>query len=284
MADRKFYVDINAQGQKLVNAELSNVGLQYVADAAALATLAGTLTGETKKIVVYQVDTKVIHVWNGTSFDATSTPISGVFKIRGGLDGSGPIAISAATVTDGTLTYADIQNGNLFIVTVAGTLPANMGSHILEVGDWIVFSGTTAGTFATNGELTTASNWTVIQNNVSAATTTTLGLARQATQSQVDTGVSGSPTPAFVNPETLKATLAARKVVSAALSLPANTPTDVTHNFTTLGFITDLNQVTVEVVLSSTKEKVEVSVIKAANKITLESNPPITVDVAVSAL
>ena len=143
----------------------AHVGLQYVADAAALTTLAGTLSGETKKIVVFQADTKVIHVWNGTSFDATSTPTTGVFKIRGGLDGSGPIAISAATVTDGTLTYSNIQNGNLFIVTVAGTLPSNMGSSILEVGDWIVFTGTTAGTYATNGELTTAANWTVIQNN-----------------------------------------------------------------------------------------------------------------------
>ncbi len=284
MAETKQYVDLNLQAQKLKDAVLETVGLQYVADASALATLAGTLSGETRKIFVWQSDAKTLQVWNGTAFDAINAPVTGALNLRGGI-----------TITTQLVAADNIKKGDLWIFTnagnwfntvtgVTGADPGFATAFIVEPGDYAIFTGTPAGTFATTAEIGAEANWSVIQNNVSAATTTTLGLAREATQAQVNTGVSGSPSPAFVTPETNKATLAARKVQSLALALAANTPTDVTHNFTTSGYITDKADVRTGVFLTSTGEAVNVSVINAANKVTLESNKPITVDVVVSAL
>jgi hypothetical protein len=365
MAENKHYVNLNLQQQQLIDPQLTRAGIQTVANAAGLTSLTTTLQGlvETKRVFVIQSDTLTLYIWDGGgatgAFQASSgTPVTGAMTFRGGLDQASTV-ISTTTITDGSLTYGSIKTGDTFIFNGVGgtaTLPANIGSHIVESGDQLIFRGTTAGATATNGELTTAANWTVLQNNVSAATTTTLGLAREATTSQVNAGVSGAPTPAFVTPETLAlrtatdtrtgivelatdaetqtgtdtaraitpanltartatetrtgiaelatqaetntgsddarivtplklaTTLTARKVNSAALSLPANTATDVTHNFTTNGYISDLNEVNVRVLLSSTKEEISVSVIKAANKVTLESHKAITVDVSLSAL
>lgn len=284
MAEIKQYVDLNLQAQKLKDAALEKVGLQFVADASALSTLAGTLSGETRKIFVWQVDTKTLQVWNGTSFDAITAPVTGALNLRGGI-----------TITTQLVAADNIKKGDLWIFTnagnwfntvtgVTGADPGFVTAFIVEPGDYAIFTGTPAGTFATTAEIGAEANWSIIQNNVSAATTTTLGLAREATQAQVNTGVSGSPSPAFVTPETNKATLQARKVTSLALALAANTPTDVTHNFTTNGYIVDKSEAQATILLTSTGEEVKVSVIKAANKITIESHKAVTVDVLISAL
>lgn len=284
MAEIKQYVDLNLQAQTLKDAVLNTIGLQSVADASSLGTLATALSGETRKIFVWQTDIKTLQVWNGTSFDAITAPITGALNLRGGI-----------TITTQLVAGDNIKKGDLWIFTnagnwfntvsgVTGADPGFAAAFVVEAGDYAIFTGTPAGTYATTAEIGAEANWSVIQNNVTAATTTTLGLAREATQSQVNTGVSGSPSPAFVTPETNKATLAARKVQSLALALAANTPTDVTHNFTTSGYITDKSDVRTNVFLTSTGETVKVSVINAANKVTLESNKAITVDVVCSAI
>lgn len=284
MAEIKQYVDLNLQAQTLKDAALEKVGLQFVADASALSTLAGTLSGETRKIFVWQVDTKTLQVWNGTSFDAITAPVTGALNLRSGI-----------TITTQLVAGDNIKKGDLWIFTnagnwfntvtgVTGADPGFVTAFIVEAGDYAIFTGTPAGTYATTAEIGAEANWSIIQNNVTAATTTTLGLAREATQSQVNTGVSGAPTPAFVTPETNKVTLQARKVTSLALALVANTPTDVIHNFTTSGYIVDKSEAQVTILLTSTGAEVKVSVIKAANKITIESHKAVTVDVLISAL
>jgi len=283
MASKNFYVDINLQEQQLIDANLSGkIGIPSVANDAALTTLAGQLTGNTNKIFVFHELKKTFYVWNGTSFDSVGGAV-GAFVARGGLDAAAGISIATTTITDGTNTYNNISNGNIFLITDPGTITF-LGSQIVETGDWLVFAGTPVGDFANNSELTDVNNWTIIQNNVSAATTTTLGLVREATQTEVNEGNTTGASPAAVTPERLKATLAARKVSFTSEALANNAPTPFVHNFTTNGYITDVNQVNVEVVLSSTKEVVEVKVIKQTNQVTLESNKTITVDISLSAI
>lgn len=244
MAEIKQYVDLNLQSQQLVDANLTRAGIQTVANAAGLSSLTTTLQGlvETKRVFVIQSDTLTLYIWDGGgatgAFQASSgSAVTGAMTFRGGLDQASTV-ISTTTITDGSLTYGSVKTGDTFIFNGVGgtaTLPANIGNHIVESGDQLIFRGTTAGATATNGELTTAANWTVLQNNVSAATTTTLGLAREATTSQVNAGVSGAPTPAFVTPETLAlrtATDTRTGIVELATDAETQTGTDTARAIT----------------------------------------------------
>lgn len=296
MASKQIFVDLDLKGNKLNDAELALVGFQPVADAAALTTLASALTtaSETRKIFVWKADSKTLHVWNGTSFDSPTSSIDGGLRLRGGVTVTSQIT-AADNVKKGDL-WVFSNAGNWFntVTGVAGAAPGFGTAYVVEPGDHVIFTGTPAGEFASDAELGVYANWTVIQNNVTAASDTVLGLVRTATQAQVNSGVSGAPLPAAVTPETLKATLqtagngvaanTGRKVVRLAIALVANTPVAVIHDFTTSGYITDKSQAQVTVIETATGEEIDLSVIKQANQITIETNKPVTVDVAISAL
>lgn len=119
--------------------------------------------------------------------------------------------------------------------------------------------------------------------NLSSRTSTEVmtGIAELATLIETNMGVDDAR---IVTPLKLKGSFNARKVFSGSLGLIASTPVDITHNFTTNGYVTDFNDVRVSVRDASTNEEIGVSVITAVDKITLESNVNITVDVAITAI
>ncbi len=234
MAEKNLYVHQNFNQQQVLNAVLERVGIQAVADAAALATLTTTLQGlaETKRVMVFRSDNLTFYVWDGGDatgvFQPSAGGSSGAMIFRGGLDGSATV-VTGATVEDGVDTYANIKTGNTFIFTVAGTLPAAFGSSVVEIGDTLIFRGTTAGEYADNTELTTASNWTIVQNNVGVASDTVLGLVRTATATEVRDGSTGAPTPSVIKSDSISA----RQHAPVAFNLVANTGFVITHNLNT---------------------------------------------------
>lgn len=246
MAEKNLYIHQNLNGQQIINAELNRVGIQTVADSAALGTLTTTLRGltETKRIIVFRSDIKAIYVWDGNGGTGAFEQVSGgaagnIFDIRGNLTPTTQIA--AAT---------NVNKGDVWIVTTAGTWynttdgnPSSIDpgfdtgeGFLLEVGDIVIYTGPITGEYASNAQLGTPSNWIVLQRNVDAATETTLGLARIATNTDIVNGTSGSPTPAFLNPEKLsyiKDNNTAYKYAETIATLTANTPYTVTHNLGT---------------------------------------------------
>lgn len=271
MAEKNLYVHQNFNEQQVLNAVLERVGVQTVADAAALATLTTTLqtlpVPETKRVMVFRTDNLTFYVWDGggaTGVFQTSGSPTGAMVFRGGLDGSSTV-VSTTTVTDGTNTYGNIKTGNTFIFTVAGTLPAAFGSAVVEIGDTLIFRGTTAGEYADNTELTTAANWTIVQNNVGAASNTTLGLVRTATSTEVRDGTTGAPTPSVIKSDSISA----RQHAPVAFNLVANTGFVITHN---------LNTKNVSVVIRDSADQ-EIGVLvehTSVNTVTITSNVALT--------
>jgi hypothetical protein len=111
---------------------------------------------------------------------------------RGGLNAAGPITVTGTVVGDGTNNYDDILVGNTWIFTSAATVTALGGSFVVESGDQLIFRGPIAGATATNGELTNNSSWTVVQNNIGAASETTAGYVELATDAETQTGTDTS--------------------------------------------------------------------------------------------
>ena len=75
MAQKKQYVDLNLNGQQLLDSQLNRAGIQTVADATDLSTLTTTLQklSESKRVFVFQIDNRTMHIWDGAG-------LSGVFE------------------------------------------------------------------------------------------------------------------------------------------------------------------------------------------------------------
>lgn len=294
MAEKNLYIHQNLNGQQVINAELNRVGIQTVPDlttpVTGLNALTTTLQGlvETKRVIVFKADTKSIHVWDGNGGTGVFEQVSGgaagdIFDIRGNLTPTTQIAAGD-----------NVNKGDVWIVTTAGVwynttdgLPSvtdpgfDPDGILLEIGDIVIYSGPVTGEYATDAQLGVVTNWIAIQKNIDAATETSLGLSRIASDTDMQNGTSASPTPAFISPEKLayvKDNNTAYKYAETIASLLANTPTTVTHN---LG--TKKVQVTVT---DSNDEEIGVLVDRnSATQITLTSNVALTnINVYVSAL
>lgn len=289
MAEKNLYVHQNLNGQKVINANLERVGIQTFANLTAInAYGSGTLVpaSETKRIAVFDASSKVIYVWDGVSaFEKVSGGAAGdIFDIRGNLTPTTQIAAAN-----------NVNKGDVWIVTTAGlwynTTDGNASAVdpgfdtgegiLLEIGDIVIYAGPITGEFATDAQLGAPANWIALQKNIDAATETTLGLARLASNADMVAGTSAAPTPAFISPEKLaylKDINSAYKYFEVIATLTLNTPTTVTHNLNTKKI-----QVTVT---DSNDEEIGVLVDRnGANTIQITSNVTLTnVNVYVSAL
>lgn len=70
--------------------------------------------------------------------------------------------------------------GDMYTVTVAGTYNWTTGSATLEVGDVLIAEA--------DGVLNNVASWTIVQNNLGAASTTVAGYVELATDAEVTTG------------------------------------------------------------------------------------------------
>ena len=78
MAQKKQYVDLNLNGQQLLDSQLNRAGIQTVADATDLSTLTTTLQklSESKRVFVFQIDNRTMHIWDGAGLSGVFEPLA----------------------------------------------------------------------------------------------------------------------------------------------------------------------------------------------------------------
>lgn len=99
--------------------------------------------------------------------------VAGGLNYKGGFD---PTAGAGAGSPD--LDAITSSEGDTYTVTVAGTYNWTTGSAVLEVGDVLIAEQ--------DGVLNNVANWTIVQNNIGAASETVAGYIEIATQAEVD--------------------------------------------------------------------------------------------------
>lgn len=210
MAIKNFYHDIDLLNvSQLVGSRLHNL------DAAAMATLGGTLGAGNQGLVVYNTTDSKIYTWNGASFDSFQIDVVGDIKFAGVIN---PVNSAAIATTPG-FQYAVDTAGTLATVGVTYLPNANV-----EIGDQVLFA-----------DATTAY---VIQRNVSVTTETLAGIIMLATQAEVDAGLSTGPLNEAVTPRTLQVKLDTQFYVKQffddAVPLVADVATTVSHDLNLL--------------------------------------------------
>lgn len=164
MATKQFYHDIDlVKVGQLVDARIQNV---TSAEASALAAI---LTTANTGLVVFDTTLNTIRIWDGTAFNNVSSDIEGDVIFKG--------VINPTNV--GTV---DKSNGYQYVVDTAGTLTATgitfSPDAQVEVGDIVLF--------------TSATEATIFNRNIDAATTDAAGIVEIATQAEVDAGTDTS--------------------------------------------------------------------------------------------
>lgn len=171
MANKKFYVDIDLQNNKLDNA---TIGAN-----SQIASLAGSFQ--------YDSVTGRLQYYDGvnstTQDVANLNDVVGLLNFKGGYD-------AATNIPDLTTPAPGaVEKGDFWVVTAVGTF----FGEAVEIGDSLI-AATDNPTFLTD--------WVRVQSNVDLATTTVPGITYLATQAQVDTGTEA--TAYAVTPATLQ--------------------------------------------------------------------------------
>jgi hypothetical protein len=164
MATKQFYHDIDlVKVGQLVDARIQNV---TSAEASALAAI---LTTANTGLVVFDTTLNTIRIWDGTAFNNVSSDIEGDVIFKGVIN---PTNVGSV----------DKSNGYQYVVDTAGTLSASgitfSPDAQVEVGDIVLF--------------TSATEATIFNRNIDAATTDAAGIVEIATQAEVDAGTDTS--------------------------------------------------------------------------------------------
>ena len=169
MAEKKFFVDINLQGNKLVN---GTVG------ANSSMTKAGSFG--------FNESNSRLEYFNGSTLQEIAN-LSDISAVTGGLilQGGYDADTNTPNITDGTA-----LKGFFWVVTVAGSF---LGESV-QIGDSIIAKIDEAGA--------TLSDWLILQGNVVIATDTVDGISRLATQTEVNDGTEGGAV--VITPATLQ--------------------------------------------------------------------------------
>lgn len=165
--DKKFFVDINLQGNALNNATI------------------GTNSDMTKA-GSFRFDGVRLEYYNGSTVKQVAN-MSDIAAVTGGLilQGGYDAATNTPDIADGTA-----FKGYFWVVTTAGSF---LGESV-QVGDSLVATVDNAG--ASIGD------WLILQGNVVIATDSVDGIVRLATQAEVDAGTEGGAV--VVTPATLQ--------------------------------------------------------------------------------
>lgn len=125
--------------------DAASAGWTFVIDDDTMATASATTLATSESVKAY-VDTVVT---SGVTYQGGFDPTAGA--------GAGSPDLDAITST----------TGDMYTVTVAGTYNWTTGSAILEIGDVLIAES--------DGVLNNVASWTIVQNNLSAATISTPG-------------------------------------------------------------------------------------------------------------
>ena len=154
--DKKFFVDINLQGNALNNATIGS-------------------NSDMTKGGSFRFDGTRLEYYNGSSVQSVAN-LADISAVTGGLilQGGYDAATNTPDIADGAA-----KKGYFWVVTAAGSF---LGESV-QVGDSLVATVDNAG--ASIGD------WLILQGNVVIASETVDGIVRLATQAQVDAGTEG---------------------------------------------------------------------------------------------
>lgn len=185
MAEKKFFVDINLQGNKLVN---GTVG------ANSSMTKAGSFG--------FNESNSRLEYFNGSTLQEIAN-LSDISAVTGGLilQGGYDADTNTPNITDGTA-----LKGFFWVVTVAGSF---LGESV-QIGDSIIAKIDEAGA--------TLSDWLILQGNVVIATDTVDGISRLATQTEANDGTEGGAV--VITPATLQGKIDAQITPAINTRLP----------------------------------------------------------------
>jgi len=180
------------------NANLSLTGAQVIgnitvnAEGHVTSITPRTLTNaDIKELIINDAIQSLDFTWSSNKiqgkFDAINTLIAGALTYKGGYD-----AGTNSPLLDVT-PIAGIKTGWTYVVTAAGSF----FTESVEAGDMII---------AQQDSPTTLAHWTVVNKNVTAASTTVSGTIELATQAEVDDGTDAVRA---ITPATLAQRLAA---------------------------------------------------------------------------
>lgn len=169
MANKKFYVDIDLQSNKLDNATIGTNSQ--------IASLAGSFQYDAVSARLQYNDGSIIQDV------ANLNDVVGLLNFKGDYN--------AATNTPNLTSPASgsVEKGDFWVVTTAGTF----FGEAVKIGDSLI---------AKVDDPSALTDWVRVQSNVDLATTTVAGITFLATQAQVDTGT--EPGAYAVTPATLQ--------------------------------------------------------------------------------
>ena len=204
MAEKKFFVDINLQGNKLVNPVVGSNS---------------SMTAEGS----FQYNAGRLEYYNGTSVQEVAN-LNDIAAVTGGLILQG--GYDAATNTPDIAADASVLKGFFWVVTAAGSF---LGEAV-QVGDSIIAKQDNPGA--------TAANWLILQGNVVIATDSVDGISRLATQAEADAGTEGGAV--VITPATLQGKIDAQITPEINNKLPLTGGT-LTGNLSISGGILGLD-------------------------------------------
>lgn len=170
--DKKFFVDINLQGNALNNATIGS-------------------NSDMTKVGSFQFNNQRLEYYDGSSVQEVAN-LTDIAAVTGGLilQGGYDAATNTPDIADGSA-----LKGYFWVVTTAGSF---LGESV-QVGDSIIAKE--------DGAAGSIGSWLILQGNVVIATDTIDGIVRLATQAEVDSGTEGGAvvlTPAtFANSQQL---------------------------------------------------------------------------------
>lgn len=168
MAEKKFFVDINLQGNKLVNPVVGSNGSM---------TTAGS----------FQYNAGRLEYYNGSTVEEVAN-LNDIAAVTGGLILQG--GYDAATNTPDIAADSSVLKGFFWVVTAAGSFL----NEAVQVGDSIIAKQDNPG-----GDI---ANWLILQGNVVIATNSVDGISRLATQEEANEGTNGGAV--VITPATLQ--------------------------------------------------------------------------------
>jgi len=186
MAEKKFFVDINLQGNALTNAKVGT----------------NSAIGSTEGAFGYDSASHRLQYFDGTATKNVAN-LTDIATVTGGLIFQGGYDPTTDTpdITDGSA-----LKGFFWVATAAGTF---LGEAV-QVGDSIVAKIDAAGT--------TLSDWLILQGNVVIATDSVDGISRLATQTEANTGTEAGAV--VITPATLQGKIDAQITPEISSKLP----------------------------------------------------------------
>jgi hypothetical protein len=224
MAAKKYFVDIDLNKNELVSAVLQN-------------TTSGGVSSPVAGQIIFDTGDSVLKYYDGAAWQASETRLDGALQYKG-------------SVAHDASAASGPQSGDLYVFSSAGTA-TNYGGTVVEVGDFVIYNGST---------------WDVIQGNTVDATTSVKGIVELATDTET---IAGSDSVRAITPSNLTAWATQSNKTVVRKRVYSNQTISTTGTTLTHGIGSDNPQV---VVYDSNDDEIDVLVEIGSGTVTLTVN------------